>query len=161
MTVSLNAIEVFEIAQQIEHNGAKFYRKAAKLFKESDIYNKFLELADWEGRHEQVFKKMGEKLVDSTHKKNIELEKKEFDPNLMACLAVFGTISDPLYKLKSITNITEVLKTAIEKEKDSIAFYEGLKDFVKDSDDQNKVDSIIEEESHHIKILNQALKQRE
>ena len=161
MNVTLNAIEVFEIAQQIERNGAMFYRKAAELFNESDISNKFLELADWEIRHEQVFKEMGDKLVDSTQKATTELEQKEFDPKLMACLAVFGTVSDPLHKLKSNKNITDALKTALEKEKDSIAFYEGLKDFVPDKDDQNKVETIIEEEAHHIKILNQALKQRE
>lgn len=161
MTVTLNAIEVFEIAQQIERNGAKFYRKAAELFNESDISNMFLELADWENRHEQVFKDMGYKIVDSTQKTTTELEKKEFDPKLMACLTVFGTVSDPIHKLKSIQKITDALKTAIEKEKDTITFYEGLKNFVKDRDDQDKVDAVIEEEMHHIKILNQALKQRE
>jgi len=161
MNVTLNAIEVFEVAQQIERNGAMFYRKAAELFSESDISNKFLELADWEIRHEQVFKDMGDKLVDSSQKTSTELEKKEFDPKLMACLAVFGTVSDPLHKLKSIKKVTDALKTAIEKEKESITFYEGLKDFVHDEDDKNKVDDIIEEETHHIKILNQALKERE
>ena len=161
MTVTLNAIEVFEIAQQIERNGAKFYRKAAELFNESDMSNMFLELADWENRHEQVFIGMGDKIVDSTQKTTKELEKKDFDPKLMACLTVFGTVSDPIHNLKSIQKITDALKTAIEKEKDTITFYEGLKDFVKDRDDQSKVDAIIEEETHHIKILNQALKQRE
>ncbi|MBN1806770.1 MAG: ferritin family protein [Sedimentisphaerales bacterium] len=161
MTVSLNAIEVFEIAQQIERNAAKFYRKAAELSNEPDISNIFIELAGWEIRHEQVFKDMGDKLVDSTRKTNTELEKKQFDTNLMACLAVFGTVSDPPHKLKSIRKITDALKTAIEKEKDSIAFYEGLKAFVKERDDQIRVDAIIEEEMHHVKILNQALKQRE
>ena len=161
MNVKLNAIEVFEIAQQIERNGAMFYRKAAELFSESDISNIFLELADWEIRHEQVFKDMSIKIIDSAQKTTSELEKKDFDPKLMACLAVFGTVSDPIHKLKNINNITDALKTAIEKEKDSIAFYEGLKDFVPDRDNQNKVDTIIEEEAHHIKILNQALKERE
>ena len=79
----------------------------------------------------------------------------------MACLAVFGTLSDPIRKLKSIQTIAGVLKTAITKEKESITFYEGLKDFVLTNDDKNKVDDIIKEEMHHIKILNQALKQRE
>ena len=161
MNVTLNAIEVFEIAQQIERNGAMFYRKAAELFSESDISNKFLELANWETRHEQVFKDISDKLGDSTQKSTNKLEKKDFDPKLMACLAVFGTVSDPIHKLKSINKVTEALKTAIEKEKESIAFYEGLKDFVPEKDDQNKVDVIIEEETHHIKILSQALKQRE
>ena len=79
----------------------------------------------------------------------------------MACLAVFGTGSEPVHRLRSVENTAEVLKRAIEKEKDSITFYEGLKDFVSTSDDKNKVDDIIEEEMHHIEILNQALKQRE
>ena len=162
MTITLNAIEVFEIAQQIERNGSMFYRKAAELFSESDISNKFLELADWEIRHEQVFKNIGQEIFKlNKNKATSNLEKKEFDPKLMACLAVFGTVSDPIYKLKSITKITEALKAAIEKEKDSIAFYEGLKDFIVDRNDQDKVDAIIKEETHHIKILNQALKQRE
>jgi rubrerythrin len=162
MTVTLNAIEVFEIAQQIERNGAMFYRKASELFSESDISNKFLELAEWETRHEQVFKDMGEEIAQQNQKTSgSELEKKEFDAKLMACLAVFGTVSEPVHKLKSINKISEALKTAIEKEKDSIAFYEGLKDFITDINDQNKVNSIIEEEMHHVKILNQALKQRE
>lgn len=161
MTVALNAFEVFEIAVQIERNGAKFYRKAAELFNESDIRILFIDLADWETRHEQVFTDMGKQLAKPKHTNTIEPEKKEFDPKLMACLGVFGTVSEPLHQLKSLEKITDVLKTAIEKEKDSITFYEGLKDFVTNSDDKNKVDDIIEEEMHHIEILNQALKQRE
>ncbi|NQT04050.1 MAG: ferritin family protein [Planctomycetes bacterium] len=162
MTVALNAFEVFEIAEQIERNGAKFYRKAAELFNEPDICNMFLELADWETRHEQVFQDMKKQLVKLNKKpRTCELEKKQLDPKLMACLAVFGTVSEPLHRLKSIEKIADVLKTAIVKEQDSITFYEGLKDFVPTSDDKNKVDDIIEEEMRHIKILNQALKQRE
>lgn len=162
MTVALNAFEIFEIAEQIERNAAMFYRKAAELFNEPDISTMFIELADWETKHEQIFRDMGKQLVKlNKNMKTLEPEKKEFDPKLMACLAVFGTVSEPLHWLKSLTKITDVLKTALEKEKDSIAFYEGLKDFVPDRDDKNKIDDIIEEERHHIKILNQALKQRE
>ena len=162
MTGELNAFEVFEIAQQIERNGAVFYHKAAELFNESDICTMFNELADWEIKHEQVFKDMGKQLVKLNNKTRIpELDKKLHDPKLMACFAVFGPLSDPLRKLKSIEKIADVLKTAITKEQDSITFYEGLKDFVLTTDDKNKVDDIIKEEMHHIKILNQALKQRE
>ena len=162
MNVTLNAIEVLDIAQQIERNGAMYYRKASQLFSDSDISNMFLDLAEWENRHEQVFKDISKDIVKQYHETTAPVpEKKEFDPKLMACLAVFGTASDPLHKLKSIRKITDVLNKAIEKEKDSIAFYDGLKDFVTDIDDQNKVNAIIEEEMHHIKILNQALKERE
>ena len=162
MTVALNAFEVFEIAEQIERNGATFYRKAAELFNEPDICNMLIELADWETKHEQVFRDMGKQLVKISKKTSTpEPEKKQLDPKLMACLGVFGTVSDPLHKLKNIEKIADVLKTAIAKEQDSITFYEGLKDFVPTSDDKNKIGDIIKEEMHHINILNQALKQRE
>jgi rubrerythrin len=161
MTVALNAFEVFEVAVQIECNAAKFYRKAAELFNESDIRTLFIDLANWETQHEQVFRDMGKRLVKQKKTSSLEPDKKQFDPKLMACLAVFGTVSDPPHKLKSVEKIADVLKTALEKEHDSIAFYEGLKDFVPDRDDKKKVDDIIEEEMHHIKILNQALKERE
>jgi rubrerythrin len=162
MIVVLNAIEIFEIAEQIERNGAMFYHKAAELFKKSDISNMFSELSDWEKQHEHVFADMKKKLASTSKKSQTsDLEKKQLDPKVMACLAVFGTVSDPVHRLKNIEKIADVLHTAIEKEKDSITFYEGLKDFVTGRDDQIKVDDIINEEMHHIKILNQALKQRE
>ncbi len=162
MTVALNAFEVFEIAGQIERNGAKFYRKAAELLNEPHIRNMFLELADWEVRHEQIFHDMGKQFSKPNKNSRVfGLEKKLLDPKLMACLAVFGTGSEPVHRLKNMENTAEVLKRALEKEKDSITFYEGLKDFVSTSDDKNKVDDIIKEEMHHIQILNQALKQRE
>ena len=162
MTVALNAFEVFEIAVQIERNGAKFYRKAAELFDESDIRNLFIDLADWETRHEQVLLDMGKQLSKPNKSSKVcEPEKKEFDPKLMACLGVFDSGSEPIHRLRSVENTSEVLKRAIEKEKDSIAFYEGLKDFISTSNGKNKVDNIIEEEMRHIKILSQALKQRE
>lgn len=160
MTVALNAFEVFEIAEQIERNGAQFYRKAAELFNESDICTLFIELADWEIKHEQVFREMGKQLI-KPNKQAKTIDPENFDPKLMACLGVFGTVSDPPHKLKSIEKIADVLKIAITKEQDSITFYEGLKDFVPASDDKNKIDAIIKEERHHVKILNEALKQRE
>ena len=162
MNVSLNAFELFEIAQQIERNGATFYRKAAELFNEPDICTMFTELADWEIKHEQVFRDMAQHLANPNNKtRNTEQEKKHFDPKLMACLGVFGTVSDPPYKLTSIEKIADILKTAIAKEQDSITFYEGLKDFAAVNADKNKIGDIIKEEMRHINILNQALKQRE
>ena len=144
MTVALNAFEVFEIAEQIERNGAKFYRKAAELFNEPDICNMFLELADWETKHEQILNDMGKQLSKPNKKSSFfGPEKKLLDPKLMACLTVFGAGSEPVHQLRNVENTSEVLKRAIEKEKESIAFYKGLKDFAPARDDKNKIDDII------------------
>ena len=37
MTVTFNAFEIFEIAEQIERNGTDFYIRAAELFEEPEI----------------------------------------------------------------------------------------------------------------------------
>ena len=41
-------LRVFEIAEKIERNGAKSYRRAAELFDDSRTRNMFLRLGDWE-----------------------------------------------------------------------------------------------------------------
>ena len=41
-------LRVFEIAEKIERNSAKSYRRAAELFDDSRTRNMFLRLGDWE-----------------------------------------------------------------------------------------------------------------
>jgi rubrerythrin len=48
MSITFNAFEIFEIAEQIERNGVKFYRKAAKGISDQDLRQTLLELADME-----------------------------------------------------------------------------------------------------------------
>jgi rubrerythrin len=57
--------------------------------------------------------------------------------------------------------LKDVLKRAIQKEKDSIVYYTGLKDFIPGRAGKHKIDDIIEEEMRHIRILIQSLEQRE
>jgi rubrerythrin len=51
----------------------------------------------------------------------------------------------------------EILKAAITAEKDSIAFYLGMKDAVSDSHGKQRVEAIIKEEMQHIRILSKEL----
>jgi len=159
MVVNLNASEIFEIAVQIERNGAKFYRRAAELFDDSRIRNLFLRLVDWEIAHEQVFADMRNELIAqgpelSTYETESDVI---FDAQSMAGLAVFGNSLGPSVELTGKESITDILKIAIEKEKDSIIFYTGLKDFVPAEPGKDKIADIIKEEMHHVRILNQSL----
>ena len=56
MGMPFNADEVFEMAEQIERNGAKFYRAAAKKF--PSLRDVLLELAAMEDDHEKTFAAM-------------------------------------------------------------------------------------------------------
>jgi rubrerythrin len=162
MTVTFNAFEVFEIAEQIERNGTNFYIRAAELFDDPETCQMFLRLAEWERQHEQTFARMKEQLSEKDRQQSTpEPDDLLPEPRVMAGMAVFGIRSKPAEELHGRQNRTDILRRAVEKEKDSIVFYHGLKEFVHAEADKEKIDDIIKEEMKHIVILDQSLKENE
>ena len=157
MSMPFNADEVFEMAEQIERNGGKFYRAAAKKFPE--VSKLLLELAAMEDKHLKTFRDMRARLSGT------ELEEPVFDPDgqaqmylrVMADGHVFDVKADPVEKLANKDTPEDVLKMAIGLERDSIAFYVGLKEAVSNKAGKDKVEDIIKEEMGHVVILNQKL----
>lgn len=155
MGVTFNADEVFEMAEQIERNGAKFYRAAAdKLPAGRKV---LLELASMEEQHEKTFAEMRAQLSGR------EQEPLVFDPNDEAQMYlqaaadgyVFDIKTEPAEKLKGIDTPEDILKMAINVEKDSIAFYAGLKEWVPPRAGRDKIEGIIREEFGHIATLSE------
>ncbi|MCJ7777478.1 MAG: ferritin family protein [Sedimentisphaerales bacterium] len=162
MSVEFNAFEAFQIAERIEHNGAVFYRRSSELFDNPRICKLFLQLADWEKGHEEVFANMRKQLSGEAPGQRIfKPEDVPFDPKAMAGLAVFGKRAEPSDELSGKESVIDILKMAVEKEKDSIVYYTGLKGFVSAQAGKDKIDDIIKEEYRHIGILSQSLQQRE
>ena len=62
-SLDFSADEIFEMAQQIERNGARFYRRAASMAKAAGSAPFFLKLAAMEEVHEKVFARMREELT--------------------------------------------------------------------------------------------------
>jgi rubrerythrin len=157
MGMPFNADEVFEMAEQIERNGARFYRAAAEKF--SEVGQLLLELAAMEDQHEKTFKGMREELSGT------EAEPPVFDPDgqaqlylqAMANEHIFNIKSDPVSQLGNLDTPDEVLKMAMGLERDSIAFYAGLKESVSRRAGKDKVEAIIKEEINHIAILSQKM----
>jgi rubrerythrin len=159
MDVELNAFEVLAIAEKIERNGVKFYLRAAELVGESRLRESLLGLATWEAKHIEVFKEMKERLTRQKWElgtfKPSRLDLSEAE--VMAGLAVFAIQPDPANELTGNESREEIFKMAIQKERDSIVYYAGLKDFVPAAADKAIVESVIKEEMRHIRILNQSL----
>ena len=157
MGMPFNADEVFEMAEQIERNGGKFYRAAAEKF--PAVRDILLGLATMEDEHEKTFADMRAELSGT------ELEETVFDPDeqaqmylrAMADGHVFDVKSDPAELLATRNTPEDVLKMAIGVERDSIAFYVGLKDAVSNKAGKDKVDAIIKEEMGHVVTLNEKL----
>jgi rubrerythrin len=160
MNVNFNAFEVFEIAEQIERNGTYFYLRAAELFDDLKTCQMFLNLAEWEKEHERAFALMKQQLSEQSRHAPRPDDLLP-DPRVMAGMAVFGIRSDPAEELNGRQNQTNIILRAVEKEKDSIVFYHGLKEFVPAGADKDKINDIIKEEMKHIVILDQALSNAE
>ena len=156
MDVELNAIEILEIAERIEQNGADFYQEAADIFDDPDISKTLLRLAEWETKHECIFADMRRLILESGMETDtyIYSGEKLSDAKVMAGLAVFGIRPEPGDVLSGKEDEADIIRGAIEKEKDSIVFYTGLKNFVHSKENVNIIDSIIKEELEHIRILN-------
>lgn len=161
MTVSLNCAAVFEIAERIERNGAAFYRRAAEMFRAPGASKALLDLAAWENRHEQIFAEMRAQLArQSAGPDDSEQERSLPESEVVAGLAVFGIRSEPADHLYGNESESDILKMALQKEKDSIVFYHGLKDFVRDKAGKEQIERIIKEEMRHVVTLDELLKEK-
>ncbi len=163
MAYDFNVDEVFEMAEQIERNGARFYRKIAEGSPKGDVRNLFLKFAEMEEEHEKVFISMRAELSDKDKKSTI------FDPEgesaqylrALADLRVFDGNADEDFAfsedMAEEETMKRALRTAIDLEKESIVFYQGMKEFVPESLGKDKIDDIIKEEMTHVRILSNKL----
>ena len=153
MSYDFNADDIFEMAEQIERNGAIFYRDAANGIADPDAKQFLLDLADMEEGHEKTFAAMRNNL------KGTEKQATVFDPQGDAALYLKALADTRVFFEKELDTSTmqAILKAAILAEKDSIVFYLGMKDLVPDTLGSSRLDDIIKEEMSHIKLLSHRL----
>ena len=153
MTYDFNADEIFQMAEDIERNGAKFYRDAEKAVsdpKEKDLLN---QLARMEDQHEITFSAMRKTLSEAEKAQTV------FDPNDDSSLYLKALADTRVFFKKELdfSSMKQILKGAIEAEKDSIVFYLGMKNAVPENLGKNKIEAIIKEEMGHIRLLSKEL----
>lgn len=163
MSYDFSADEIFEMAEQIERNGARFYRKMAEKISDKSIGELLLDFAAMEDDHERVFASMRADLSDKEREPNV------FDPGdeaalylrALADLRVFNEKAEDGFVLPEDLSEKEkgikVFREAIKQEKDSIVFYLGMKGLVPENLGREKIDSIIKEEMKHIRLLSNKL----
>ena len=153
MSFDFSANEIFEIAEEIERNGAKFYRKIAQ--KVTNPYKKQLlnDLASMEDDHEKTFKSLRSKLSMD------EKIQTTFDPEGESERYLRALADTRIFYEKEVdtNSMEDILKSAITAEKDSIVFYLGIKNVVPEQLGKQKIDDIIREEMNHISLLSKEL----
>ena len=153
MSYDFNANEVFEMAEQMERNGAKFYRDAAETATDPSNKELLIGLAKMEEAHEKIFESMRAELTAAEKASTV------FDPSGEASLYLRALADSRVFFEKEIdvTSMMEILKSAIEAEKDSIVFYLGMKEAVPDKLGRDRIENIIKEEMGHIRLLSKEL----
>lgn len=141
--------EIIDLAIRIEKNGENTYRKAQNEVPSSELASMLRELADDEADHEQWFAKLRE-----------DMDTEIADPKLeeMGRSILTSVLDDQAFSMTDvdfsrIDSITSLLKLSLEFEKDTIIFYEMLKEFIEDGKVLSGIDKIIEEENRHVKRL--------
>lgn len=159
MSITFNADEIFEMAEEIERNAAKFYRQTAEKTDDEKTRQMLLDLAAMENKHLHIFREMRENLSPE------EKTGTAFDPDDEAAMYL-QTMADShgtegkitmTQELTGKETIKELLKIAVNAEKNSVVFYVGLKSLVPAKGGEDKVEAIIREEMGHLAVLNRYL----
>ncbi len=153
MNYDFNADEIFEMAEQLERNGAKFYRTAAEAASLSDVKQLLVELAEMEDQHEITFSKLRADLSDAEKASTV------FDPGNETAHYLKALADTRVFFEKEMdtSSAKEVFKAALLAEKDAIVFYLGMKEMISDELGKGRLEDIIKEEMSHIKIIGNKL----
>jgi rubrerythrin len=160
METRFSVFEILQIAEQVEHKGAKFFLKTAELFDDPELRDIYYRLASWKAKHEKIWARMRKRFSDKTG------EFGTFDPDnyvlsnpaVMSGLTWFGTQQEGNIRLTGRENRRQILRDAIRRANEVIIFYQGLKDFARDPASEETLDKIIGEENRQIELLLEELK---
>lgn len=153
MAYDFNVDEIFEMAQQLEKNGAKYYRSAAESVSDPGEKKLLTDLAQMEDEHEKTFADLRKTLSGSDKQNTV------FDPMDESGQYLKALADTQVFFKKDLdtSSMKAILKGAILAEKDSIVFYLGMKDAVPEGLGKDKIEAIIREEMGHIRELSKKL----
>jgi len=148
------AREIVGIAIKIEENGEEFYSRLATVTKHLKVKETFEFLAGEERKHRNSFREIQQRLGE--YKPAYESYPGEY-LNYVKALAeenIFTKERAGQLLLKKPKAPTAALDTAIGLEKDSILFYNEMKNFVLESE-HKPINEIIGQEKEHLRKLSE------
>lgn len=160
MANQFSADEILEIAQQIEQNGIKFYSAAADCVDNPQQKELLSNLAHWEVAHAELFGRMRAGLGAQEKQPTV------FDPEneiglylkAMADRVVFTSKMDASEMLGPNPTFRHILDIALEREKDAVVFYAGIKDTVPERLGRDKIEGILQEEVYHVALIDKQIR---
>ena len=161
MAIAFNADEVYDIAEEIERSGLKFYRACVQRVADAGAKKVLQDLAEMETQHLKTFQELHARL-DAKAK-----EEMTFDPDgeggaylkATADSHIFKAYVDPSGLLKNESDPREIFELALRFEKDSVVFFLGASDMVPERLGKDDVMKLAKQEQQHIVVIQRALSQ--
>ncbi len=142
--------EIFQFAIKIEENGERFYRKMAEKLDDKKVKELFSVLADEEIKHRLTYEGMVSQIEQY---EPFETFSGEYFAYLRAYADNHIFTKEKLNEeMANITDAASALKFAIDRELDSILYYQEVKKLVPEKQ-RNVIDKIIDEERRHFTTL--------
>lgn len=158
MKGKFSALEVMEMAKDIEKRGKKFYLKHAEATENRDLRKLFTQLAADEQDHYEKFVALTEELKNGS-----EDEDYLYEEDVSAYFSYLVEYSvfpkdESEKSVEALNNVEKALKLAIQAEKDSILFY---KEMCENNEGKTlaAVEKLIGEEKDHLRALGKYIKE--
>jgi len=151
MEIFLRAGDVLNFAVRIEEDGEVFYRKAALVAEGAEIKKLFIRLADEEIGHKKIFQNMLSKLEEYTPAESYNGEYMAYLRDYIDDKVVFKKEAKE-NQFPDVHDTLSAIDFAIQRELDSILYYQELKQSIMEKH-RTIVDNIIAEERKHFALL--------
>jgi rubrerythrin len=153
-----NALEVMEMAKDIEKRGKNFYLKHAEATENRDLRELFKKLAQDEQDHYEKFVALTEELRQNSDDADYLYEEDVSAYfNYLVEYSVFPK-DDSEESIEALHDVEKALKLAIQAEKDSILFYREMCEY-NEGQTIEAVNKLIEEEKDHLRALGKYIKE--
>ena len=146
--------EISELAVQLEKNGQQVYRQAITRVREPALASVLQRLAEDEKRHAEWFAD----LAASEPNLPVSAELEEMGKAMIKDSLANQSFSLSDTDFASLRSPRELIEVAVEFERDTVLFYNMLREFVEQEDALEHLDAIIAEEEKHIRKLRDYLK---
>ena len=145
------ASEMLQMAIEIERSGLAFYEACVGAARDERVGEVFRFMAGEEKRHIEIFKALEEPLA---HYELPETYPGELQAYMQALIQerVFAKPETGAQQAVAVENPFQAIAMAIGFEKDSILFYEAMKELVRPSEAE-AIDEVVNEEQGHIRRL--------
>lgn len=159
MAIEFSPYEILEIAEQIERNGVAFYAAAARAVSDPQAKEMLQSLSDWEVGHIDLFIDMRKNLSDDAKQPTVFDPYDEMGSYLKSAAdnVVFISRTSPTEVIGSNPTLKSILEIALDREKDAVVFYSGIRDMVPTDSGRSKVDGVIREEVAHVGLIQRKL----